>query len=573
MVVLNGLLICSISLAITYAFIFRKKMTMPQWKLSAIPIGIIITIGVVWFYLHNFQDGLFYHHLGPDMISFTSSADWIGTHGNMLATAPETRELVVVALRWGLPACLAVIKLALHTSVYQIIFPVILIIFSHCIVLTTLLITDKYQQDWQKTGQIIAIAILLQGSLLNFMNEGFYPYIIGVGYFSVISAFSQLHSRALKLPYQSLIIVALCIGTLIVTCSELFSLTAMFLIGVTVIHAIRKISIKVNIFFLLAMCLGIILAYPLSCKIVQFTLANSAYARNEGYLQPSWLWPSEILSLMNIYSHVQKYLAMGGAPNVTHRSVLNIIPSFLLSLWVLYELTKWRKNTHYIVMIIGIFGLLLVNIFLIRHTNYLYSKLAVAFAPGLICLFFIKISQNKQFYLAKLSIANTCILFSAYAFLQDQTYTKTYIDIESLHTIHNKFKNDTCFFITDVRGLRQIKTVKALRYIDLIDDILVNSFLDGRLLNTWTLTTMWGAPLPKMDVRNKAVVELLSKKIMLIGNKTHFPKALLQDHQPILKTRSYYVFDTGSNLAELVQGEDEDANMQRIYAKLHETYR
>jgi hypothetical protein len=405
------------------------------------------------------------------------------------------------------------------------------------------------------------------------MNEGFYPYIIGVGYFSVISAFSQLHSRALKLPYQSLIIVALCIGTLIVTCSELFSLTAMFLIGVTVIHAIRKISIKVNIFFLLAMCLGIILVYPLSCKIVQFTLANSAYARNEGYLQPSWLWPSEILSLMNIYSHVQKYLAMGGAPNVTHRSVLNIIPSFLLSLWVLYELTKWRKNTHYIVMIIGIFGLLLVNIFLIRHTNYLYSKLAVAFAPGLICLFFIKISQNKQFYLAKLSIANTCILFSAYAFLQDQTYTKTYIDIESLHTIHNKFKNDTCFFITDVRGLRQIKTVKALRYIDLIDDILVNSFLDGRLLNTWTLTTMWGAPLPKMDVRNKAVVELLSKKIMLIGNKTHFPKALLQDHQPILKTRSYYVFDTGSNLAELVQGEDEDANMQRIYAKLHETYR
>ncbi len=355
MVVLNGLLICSISLAITYAFIFRKKMTMPQWKLSAIPIGIIITIGVVWFYLHNFQDGLFYHHLGPDMISFTSSADWIGTHGNMLATAPETRELLVVALRWGLPACLAVIKLALHTSVYQIIFPVILIIFSHCIVLTTLLITDKYQQDWQKTGQIIAIAILLQGSLLNFMNEGFYPYIIGVGYFSVISAFSQLHSRALKLPYQSLIIVALCIGTLIVTCSELFSLTAMFLIGVTVI--------------------------------------------------------------------------------------------------------------------------------------------------------------------------------------------------------------------------RQIKTVKALRYIDLIDDILVNSFLDGRLLNTWTLTTMWGAPLPKMDVRNKAVVELLSKKIMLIGNKTHFPKALLQDHQPILKTRSYYVFDTGSNLAELVQGEDEDANMQRIYAKLHETYR
>ncbi len=574
-IVFEILLTSSISLTLGYIFLFRKKIAMPQWRFATTPIWITLTIGVIWLYLHNFQNGLFYHHLNPDIIGFTTGANWIAANGNVFATAPEPHELLVAALRWGFPACLAVIKLTLHTSVYQIIFPVVLIIFSHCIVLITLLITDKYQQDWYKTGQIIAIAILLQGSLLNFINEGFYPYIIGVGYFSVVSAFSQFHSRAAKLPYQSLIIIALSMATLIVTCSELFCLSAMFLLGVTMIHAIRKESIKVDVFFLLAMCLGVALVYPLSCKMVQFTLANSANARNIGYLQPTWLWPSEILGLMNIYSHAQNYLDTEGATHVIHRSALNFIPSFMLSLWVLYELTKWRKNTHYIVMIIGICGLLLINIFLIRHTNYLYSKLAVAFAPGLICLFFIKISQEKHFYLVKLSIASTCILFSACAFLQDQSYSKSYIDIESLNTIQKKFKNDHCFFITDSRGLRRSKMVKTLRYIDRTDDILMNAFLDGRQLDTWAITGVWGYALPKIDAttaHNQQITEVLSRKIILIGNRTHFPKALLQDHQPILETRSYYVFDTGSTLSELVQGDNRTRNMQRIYATLHETY-
>ena len=140
--------------------------------------------------------------------------------------------------------------------------------------------------------------------------------------------------------------------------------------------------------------------------------------------------------------------------------------------------------------------------------------------------------------------------------------------------IQKKFANLPYFFITDSRGLRHGKMVHNLRYIDRTCDILINTFLPGQLLDSWSIAGEWGFPLTTLlaTTKDPHTIEILSRKIMLIGNKTHFPKILLHDHQPVFTTRSYDVFDTEARLADVVQGENLIENMQHIYVKLHEEY-
>lgn len=555
--VFNILLICSISLVSAYLFFFREQCLTFRVKL-AVPVFVILIVGVLWACLNNFENGFFYHHLNPDITGFTTSANWIGEHGNVFATTPEPHELLVAALRWGLPASLAITKLMLHTSVYAIIFPFVLIIFFHAALLVSLLLTDKYQEKWLTTGQFIAMGILLNGSLLYFLSEGFYPYLIGVGYFSVIVALSQYYAHHARVHYQSLAIVALSVATALVTCSELFCLSGVFLLGVLLIDMIKKNTLKIDLLFLVALCCGVLIAYPLSQKMAKFVIANSANASHIGYLQPTWLWFSDIIGLTNIYSHAQRYLDNDVATHLMSRSWMSVIMGCALSLWSFSELWTWRKNTHVAVMLLGIGGLLVTNIILVLFTayspyNYLYSKLAIAFSPNLIALFLIKIQQNRNSYLLKTSIAMTCILLSSALFLKDQTYSRAYIDIHALNQINQKFKPLNCFFISDLRGLRGGHMVSNLRYIDRTRDILMSAFLEGRLLDSWVIETH------VQDAKK------LSRTILLITDKTHFSKIFSQTNPPIFETRSYYVFDTNTFFSEFTP-----LKLQEIYSQTYQ---
>ena len=397
-----GKLFMIISCLATGHYLYNRRINwrFSNWQLIHIPFLIIAVFIVVWFHLNNFNNGIFSHHLNPDAAGYIAGSNWIALHHDLTVTQSSAHEVLVSALRWGLPASLAITSLITRLSIYQVLFPVVLIIFSHCVSLMALLLTGAYQQSRRldySLWQIITLAVLLNGSILYFLSESFYPYILGVGYFSVFVALGQYYSVS-KNHVAILGLASLSIATQITTCSELFCLSISFTVGVLILNALFLRNCKKDIYFLISILGGIVLAFPLSYRIFAFSLANAMNGNHIGYVQPTWIWPSEIIGLTNIYSYAKAYLDDAIATHLIIRMDGNI--ALALSIWVIFEFRKWLKNTFVWVIFLGIIALFSVNCYLNRYLsyspyNYFYDKLSIAFAPVLIAMFFIGGSSDN----------------------------------------------------------------------------------------------------------------------------------------------------------------------------------
>lgn len=523
------------------------------FNIRQLPFWLFFTLLVIFFYLHNYDQGILYHYINSDIIGYTSSANWIASYGNFNPTESAAHEVLVSALRWGLPSCLAIVRLITNTSVYGVIFPVVFIVFFHSISLMSMLMINVYCRSSTRLRQIIPICILLNGSLLYFLSEGFYPYILGIGYFSILAALTQYRVEAFsKWPFIGL--TTLILSTLITTCSEIFCLSVALIIGVIVISLAFKKNTKAQQYCLIAVFFGIALVQPLSLKLIAFTLANCANANHIGYPQPTWVWPSEILGLMNIYSHTNLYLNSDLAVHIVPRSDVNFLCSLSLSLWVLYELLKWRKNNLFIVATLGVIGLCIINLLLLKYHdyspyNYLYDKLAISFSPIFITFFFIGLMQSKRCSYIKTIIAAVLVITSSILFFNDKKYSKSFIDTSALQNIKKiNWPNPHTVFLSGPRGFRSGSIELRWRYVDRTSDILINTILEDRLLDSWN-SKSWDS-LPD------------DAEVFLIANKAHMPKLI--GYKADLDTRSYYVVNTNKTLAELKKG-DRQANLRKIY--------
>lgn len=529
-------------------------------------VAMIFILVYIYININPFHNGFFSQNVGPDAAAYLSSADWIAKNGTLtLISDGYAHEVLVNALRWGFPSCLSILSLVLHISVSQVIFPLVIIIFSSCIGLMSLLMTDALSLSHKKLMPIILVAILLNGSLLAFLGESFYPFVISIGYFSVFASLSQ---HSVKSHKHILFIGAICTATCVSTSSELFCLCVVLIFGIVLYNYIKCCRITANnLYLVFAVILGLILVYPLSYKIFGFTAANSANFNNIGYPQPSWFSPSEIIGLTNVYFHSSEYLnSATGIPNPIMRSIPDIVINLLFSMFVVFELFKWRKNVLFIVSLIIVISVFCLDVYLIQYRhygpyNYLYDKIVIAFAPIFIAFFFISIDKSKKYPNIKFVISLLLIFLSSALFFHDRKATVSYVDIDSLNLIKMKLLGKEAVIFTDSRGSRNGYMIGKFRYIDRSADILSEVILGRNICDSWTINCL-NYP------QNSEVYLIVKKSNFIISNQNTIAN---YRRELILETRSYYLFNTGRKLSDLMVG-DKNVNLKKIYAHYNEPY-
>ncbi len=542
-------IIFGISLLISVYYLFYFSYRHAISVIKNFPWFFILVALLVIFCFGNYHDGILYHLLNPDIVSYAITADWLSQPSHQLSQINNTTSVYIIeillrALRWGLPSITGLFNTILNTSSYEIIFPLTFILFASGIMASALFFNSAFNLRHSFT-QITAIVALLNGSLLYFLIEGFFPNIVSVAYLTLfLSLFLLNKENPNKMPI--FILGSLCIAAIITTYNEVFTI-ATAVIGFSILISLitrNKTEFKQNTLFLMTILIGFLLVFPLSYKIILFTFANIKNSGNVGYAQPTWLWPSDILGLTNIYFKFNHYLDEAVATQLIHRSYPFIAISLSLSAWGIYELWKSRKNIIFISILICSVLFLFYNYYLLATTgygphNYIFDKLVILFSPLYVAFFFAGIYQTTRssFFKLKIFISLGCVFIYFYLLFHGTSEYRAFVDVRAISSIQNHFKNKSVVFIMNERGYRKGRTWGKLRYIDRASEFIINPLLINQFLD------QWGNDPCATFSRSAKIILIVNKKALL--DNTHYPKT----HRLIYSTRSYEVFDTNQTIA------------------------
>ncbi len=526
---------------------FRTKA---EYQLKNIPyLGLFVFL-IVCFKLNNYFHGTLLFGVNPDIAAYIASGDWLDKLmplSSLFHATSGQYEVLYKAHRWAIPMHLSIFSLLTKETSAAFIFPLTAIMYFSSIWTTVELFNNHYKQFKYFTLHCLIAILCINASLLFLIYEGFYPNVIGLGLFSVLCVFLGQH-------FDRKIIIAnmLILAALISTYSEVF-LVYVLIIGLyMLINSIQTQNLfhRENILNGLICLGGFLIVFPLSFTLIQFSVANLANMNNVGFPQPTWIAPSDVVGLTNIYNNYQDYLAV--QVHVIGRNEYYLAMTLFFSLWVTYELIKQLKYKLLLATVILSLVIFGDNYFRFIFgyyppVNYLYDKIVLILASVITLYFYLSIAHHKY----KLFMAFIFSIISTLSFLSpDNLQFRSRLYFKEMKTIISKYENKNVSMLSNTRGLRLGIEVPQLRYVDRVHDIIWGEYSINRELDQWNVVS--------------CTVLQPTSSIILIAQKRTLSNPAYTYKNLLFETKHYIVIDTKKTIKEVCK-KNFDKNIAALY--------
>jgi len=532
-------------------------------KKNIIVLFFFFTIVIFLIFFFGTETGRIRHGLSPDIAAYLSAMNHLIANGTSLNTQdPFSNEILNKALRWGIPFCASQLKIITSFPAYNVLVSLILVVFvfgSLAIARIHVLLNNLLKNRF--TTLLIFLSLVGNAAVLDFFYEGFYPQIISIVCFGLIlSLFHTVRSTNEHNPLLFLAILFLFI-IILSAYSELFVLGIAFVCGVVLFDFMQKNKNYLSSSLMLGIAIfgALVVALPLSNHIYEFTIANSSNFRNIGYPLPSYMFPSDLLGITNIFSDSSQYLDDAIATHIVIESRYSLFVKSILSIiailvFIRYAYKNQDKNII-LVIAIGISTFYAINVYLnYFHNgieNYLYNKLSSTFILYLTAVFFTFLLKKKYFLgFVSLLLISLC---SSNIYIKDSYQYYATIEPDLIQKFQDEPQLKKYIYISNERGYRNGQMIGKLRYIDRTDEFMLRGLLGIYALDQWNLADRANMP-------NYEIILLTKKEY--INNHQH-----LHGQDILFETKNYLAYYTGITLNEIPSSNEGYAILEKKFVR------
>ena len=269
-----------------------------------------------------------------------------------------------------------------------------------------------------------AIVFALNPNMINLWYEGFYGNTFALCFFILI-LFIFLNLRGMETFKVGYVIQFILFSSIVLAASLLsygevvFFVLPPFLTFVFIVDFFINRSIKWTPYLVIlgSACIGLLIVLP--CDFIVhwaiLTLKQLTQEGGNGYMQPLWALPHEILGFSSIYLEATRDVA----GRLLSRSAIKLIAGLIFSCMILYSLLLYfrRKNREENALYITSILLVAVSACLVYYkspnNNYTYMKMYVLFLPILFITFWSSLTFFYEKHVLNLFSKNLFFLFLA----------------------------------------------------------------------------------------------------------------------------------------------------------------
>lgn len=542
-------------------------------------IYLFASIFVIFFLLlPNFiyPDSSFYR-IGPDLSLYAKMSQYLADGGLLSEAQERANEFIDMPVgeinrygdasatwpfmyyfRWGFAAFQnMILSITSATHIHQISF--LSLVFSHLflgfIVFYWLLKVFKISKF---ISSLAGLAIIFNANLLNLWYEGFYAnaFSIFIYLFLLYLISTKKSTKISSNKYELVPIYTFLFIAIFFTYPEGFIFIFAPLIFAIIFFEIiffRKIEFFKYSLLFISFVIAFILLLPANFLIdwIGLTIKQLSEEGGNGFMQPYWALPHEILGMFNIYIDISG----SNAGVKLQRSYVNYILSISVSISILAVIFYYIKNSYkkidpilYSVYILtGIIGIL-VFVFS-RSNNYLYMKYYVFLSPLLLITFWLALNfciRKKNYFLGIkkdhiFTIISFLIIFNGLTYIGKYTYQSKRVSQNKIelyeNTKHMDFNNTIIYPIS-------------------YDDILYSyaSLIDA----PWIINGKFSKKYFQKYMGYKVYIFIKTKDYK---ENSEYDKIIYKDSE-------YIIINSGLKLIEIIE-KDKDAINKEIFSKVN----
>jgi hypothetical protein len=518
------------------------------------------------------------YRIGPDIVSYAKMAQYLldgGTWteanlraGEFLGMSPgEINRYsdatmswpLMYYFRWGLTAFQATVTtITLSKHVYEIAF--ISMAIPYLFLCGLVLFWLKSRMGLGVAAALLgAIAFALNPNTINLWYEGFYGNVFALCFFILI-LFIVLEIRGMKSFKDRDMIQIILFASIVFSASLLsygegvFFVLAPFLVFVFIIDFLLNRSIKWAPYLAIlgSACIGLLIVLPCDfiIHLVILTLKQLTQEGGNGYMQPFWALPHEILGYSSIYLEATPDVA----GRLLVRSHIKLFAGLIISCMALYSLLLYfrKKNkeesTLYISSILLVAVLACFVYYKSPNNNYTYMKMYVFFLPIIFITFWSSLAFAYEKHAVNLfNNKNLFFLFLALPIaINGMVYIFHYKE-ESI--LIEQFK---------IALHNEIKTNNFDKVIIYPYSISSNRTIYSAILPVpWIIPALWNSDhwSDKPYYKN-----FINYKVYLFIEKELGHSFVVQDEKIVFENQSCLIIDSGKIVSDGINSEDNSVN-------------
>ncbi|HWA35548.1 MAG TPA: hypothetical protein VG737_15510 [Cyclobacteriaceae bacterium] len=427
MVHLPALMCVFAAATILLAYRFRKNafIATVQWELlrsnyrrAVILSSLLITpLVIMILFPVLFSDPTSPLRVGPDMALYAKTAQYYldggtWTHAGLRATElgwmtpPEINRYADATLtwpemyyfRWGLTAyqvTTTVVTFSMHSYETQFVSMAVVFMLLAGLIFFWL---RNYLTMGRTSAALGFVAFALNANLLNLWLEGFYGNAFALLFFTLILLIFA-HARKFEVDLRDdagkpIILLCVLFAVILVSYPEaiafVFSVYFVFIFLADLVYN-KKVSWSPYLLLLLSGIFSVLVVLPCGFLIDWVVLAFNQITTQggNGYQQPLWAWPAEIMGIQNIYLNTSAAL-LG---QLLIRPAIDVAALTLISLFVLFVMGRYLLKHRLAENCLFIASVAMVAVAAIYvsikspQNNYTYMKMYVFHLPMLFLFF------------------------------------------------------------------------------------------------------------------------------------------------------------------------------------------
>lgn len=399
-----------------------------------------------------------------------------------------------------------------------------------------------------------AIAFTLNPNMINLWYEGFYGNAFALCLFILIllifTYIRGIESFKIKNNIQSILLLSLVFAASLLSYGEgvLFVLPP-FLVIVFFVDLLMNRSIKFSPYLVIlgSACIGLLIVLP-GDFIVHWailTLKQLTEEGGNGYMQPLWALPHEILGISNIYLDATPDVA----GKLLFRSETKLILGLIFSCLILYSALLFfrqksrAENALYLasILVVALFAFLIYT--KSKNNNYTYMKMYVFFLPILFITFWSSLFCFYEKHVLNKVSRNLFFLFLAFP-----------IAINGLVYIF-QYKEEAILIdkskIALHEELKQINFDNVIMYP--VSMHTLRTMYPAILSTPWMIPEFWNATHWK---DKPYYLNVIDHKVFLFLEKEPAHLYTIKNEQVIFQNQNYLIIDSGKTVRDGINSEN-----------------
>lgn len=513
------------------------------------------------------------YRIGPDMASYAKMAQYLLDGGTWTEANLRASEFAGMSpgeitrysdatmswplmyyFRWGLTTFQATVTtITSSRHVYETVF--ISMVIPYLFLCGLVLFWLKSRMGLGIVAALLgAIAFALNPNMINLWYEGFYGNVFALCLFILI-LFIFLNLRGMEGFKVRDIIQPILFSSIVFAASLLsygegvFFILPPFLAFVFIVDFFMNRSIKWAPYLVIlgSACIGLLIVLP--CDFIVhwaiLTLKQLTQEGGNGYMQPLWALPHEILGFSSIYLEATPDVA----GRLLYRPTIKLIVGLIFSCMILYSLLLYfrRKNREENALYITSILLVAVSAWLVYYkspdNNYTYMKMYVFFLPILFIAFWSSMTSFYEKHVFTLFSKNLFFLFLSIPIaINGMVYIFQY---KEEATLIEKYK-------IALHG--EIKKINFDNVIMYPISMHSNRTMSPAILPTpWMIPSLWDSGHWKDKPYYK---NFMNHKVYLFIEKNLGHSYVLQNGKVVYENQSCLIIDSGKTVREGVNSEE-----------------